>query len=53
MDHFYQISGVGPEDASMLEAYSTLAAIAARTSRSGSGARQWRDLPQSRTWRRS
>ena len=38
MDHFYQISGVGPEDASMLEAYSTLAGIAARTSRIRVGA---------------
>src|SRR5206468_12085318 len=33
MDHFYQIRGVGPETNSMLEAYTTLAAIAARTSR--------------------
>ena len=33
MDHFYQIEGVGPEDAPMLEAYTTLAGIAARTSR--------------------
>src|SRR5579859_2834685 len=33
MDHFYQIRGVGPETEPMLEAYSTLAAIAARTSR--------------------
>jgi len=33
MDHFYQIGGVGPEDAPMLEAYATLAALAARTSR--------------------
>ena len=38
MDHFYQIGGVGPEDASMLEAYSTLAGIAARTSRIRVGA---------------
>ena len=38
MDHFYQISGVGPEEAPMLEAYSTLAAIAARTSRVRLGA---------------
>jgi F420-dependent oxidoreductase-like protein len=38
MDHFYQISGVGPEDASMLEAYATLAGIAARTSRIRVGA---------------
>ena len=33
MDHFYQIGGVGPEDAPMLEAYTTLGALAARTSR--------------------
>ena len=33
MDHFYQIGGVGPEDAPMLEAYATLAALAARTER--------------------
>ncbi|HTC85962.1 MAG TPA: LLM class F420-dependent oxidoreductase [Candidatus Acidoferrum sp.] len=33
MDHFYQIRGVGPETDPMLEAWSTLAAIAARTSR--------------------
>jgi F420-dependent oxidoreductase-like protein len=32
MDHFYQIGGVGPETEPMLEAYSTLAGIAARTS---------------------
>jgi F420-dependent oxidoreductase-like protein len=38
MDHFYQIGGVGPEDAPMLEAYSTLAGIAARTSRVWVGA---------------
>jgi F420-dependent oxidoreductase-like protein len=38
MDHFYQISGVGPEDAPMLEAYSTLAGIAARTARIRLGA---------------
>jgi F420-dependent oxidoreductase-like protein len=38
MDHFYQIGGVGPEEAPMLEAYSTLAAIAARTSRVRVGA---------------
>jgi len=31
MDHFYQIRGVGPETDPMLEAYSTLAGIAART----------------------
>ncbi len=33
MDHFYQIGGVGPEDAPMLEAYTMLAALAARTER--------------------
>ena len=33
MDHFYQIRGVGPETAPMLEAYTTLSAIAAHTSR--------------------
>src|SRR5436190_11100150 len=33
MDHFYQIRGVGPETNAMFEAYTTLAAIAARTSR--------------------
>jgi F420-dependent oxidoreductase-like protein len=33
MDHFYQIAGVGPETAPMLEAYATLSAIAASTSR--------------------
>ena len=33
MDHFYQIRGVGPETEPMLEAYSTLAAIATKTSR--------------------
>ena len=33
MDHFYQIRGVGPETNAMLEAYATLGAIAARTSR--------------------
>ena len=38
MDHFYQIGGVGPEDASMLEAYTTLAGIAARTTRIRVGA---------------
>lgn len=31
MDHFYQITGVGPEDNAMLESYSTLAGIAAST----------------------
>jgi F420-dependent oxidoreductase-like protein len=33
MDHFYQIGVVGREDEPMLEAYSTLAAIAMRTER--------------------
>jgi len=33
MDHLYQIRGVGPETNAMLEAYTTLGAIAARTSR--------------------
>src|SRR5690349_4238395 len=33
MDHFYQISIVGPETEPMLEAYSTLAALAMATSR--------------------
>ncbi|HZK73286.1 MAG TPA: LLM class F420-dependent oxidoreductase [Clostridia bacterium] len=33
MDHFYQIGGIGPETEPMLEAYSTLAAIAAHTTR--------------------
>jgi F420-dependent oxidoreductase-like protein len=33
MDHFYQIGAVGPEDEPMLEAYTTLGALAARTSR--------------------
>ena len=37
MDHFYQIRGVGPEDEPMLEAYTTLGALAARTSRVGLG----------------
>jgi F420-dependent oxidoreductase-like protein len=31
MDHFYQIQGVGPETDPMLEAYTTLGALAART----------------------
>ena len=38
MDHFYQIPVVGPEAEPMLEAYSTLAALAARTSRVRLGA---------------
>jgi F420-dependent oxidoreductase-like protein len=33
MDHFYQIQGVGPETEPMLEAYTTLGALAARTTR--------------------
>jgi len=33
MDHFYQIRGVGPETEPMLEAYTTLAALAAKTNR--------------------
>jgi F420-dependent oxidoreductase-like protein len=32
MDHFYQIRGVGPETEPMLEAYTTLSALAASTS---------------------
>src|SRR5712691_11040798 len=33
MDHFYQIGGVGPETDPMLEAYTTLAAIARETTK--------------------
>jgi F420-dependent oxidoreductase-like protein len=33
MDHFYQIRGIGPETEPMMEAYSTLSAIATQTSR--------------------
>jgi F420-dependent oxidoreductase-like protein len=33
MDHFYQIGPVGPEEQPMLEAYVTLGALAARTTR--------------------
>jgi len=33
MDHFYQIRGVGPETEPMLEAYTTLAGIAAHTTK--------------------
>ena len=33
MDHFYQIGPVGPEEEPMLEAYTTLGALAARTER--------------------
>src|SRR5437773_195009 len=32
MDHFYQIGGVGPETDPMLEAYTTLGALAGQTS---------------------
>lgn len=38
MDHFQQIPGVGREDEPMLEAYATLGALAARTSRVRLGA---------------
>ena len=38
MDHFYQIGVAGREDEPMLEVYSTLAALAARTSRVKLGA---------------
>jgi F420-dependent oxidoreductase-like protein len=33
MDHFYQLPGIGQEDEPMLEAYTTLGALAARTTR--------------------
>ena len=33
MDHLYQIGGIGPETEPMMEAYTTLSAIATRTSR--------------------
>jgi len=33
MDHLYQISGIGPETEPMLEAYTTLSALATQTSR--------------------
>jgi F420-dependent oxidoreductase-like protein len=33
MDHFYQIGTIGPEDEPMLEAYTTLGALAQRTAR--------------------
>ena len=33
MDHFYQIAGIGEEEEPMLEAYTLLGALAARTSR--------------------
>jgi F420-dependent oxidoreductase-like protein len=38
MDHFYQITGVGPETDPMLEAYSTLGALSQRTKRVRLGA---------------
>jgi F420-dependent oxidoreductase-like protein len=33
MDHFYQIGGIGPETDPMMEAYTTLSALATQTSR--------------------
>lgn len=33
MDHFYQISGIGPETEPMMEAFTTLSALATQTSR--------------------
>ena len=33
MDHFYQIRGIGPETEPMMEAYTTLGALAASTTR--------------------
>jgi F420-dependent oxidoreductase-like protein len=33
MDHFYQISGIGPETEPMMEAHTTLSALATQTSR--------------------
>src|SRR5256886_4951137 len=33
MDHFYQIRGIGPETGPMMEAYTTLSALATQTSR--------------------
>jgi F420-dependent oxidoreductase-like protein len=38
MDHFQQIGGLGPPEEAMLEAYTLLAAVAARTSRINLGA---------------
>jgi F420-dependent oxidoreductase-like protein len=38
MDHYHQIAGVGPADDPMLEAYTLLGAVAARTSRVQLGA---------------
>ena len=38
MDHFYQIRGIGPETEPMMEAYTTLAALATQTSRVKLGA---------------
>ena len=37
MDHFYQIAGVGPRTDPMLEAYTLLGALAARTTRASLG----------------
>ena len=37
MDHFYQIRGIGPETEPMMEAYTTLAALATQTSRARLG----------------
>jgi F420-dependent oxidoreductase-like protein len=37
MDHFYQLPGLGPEDDLMLEAYTLLGALAARTSKARLG----------------
>ncbi len=38
MDHFYQIGGIGPETEPMMEAYTTLSALATQTSRVKLGA---------------
>jgi F420-dependent oxidoreductase-like protein len=38
MDHFYQIRGIGPETEPMMEAYTTLSALATQTSRVKLGA---------------
>ena len=49
MDHFYQIGGIGPETDPMLEAYTTLGAIARETTRVKLGdAGHGRHLPQPR-----
>ncbi|GAB3400688.1 LLM class F420-dependent oxidoreductase [Flindersiella endophytica] len=37
MDHFYQLPGIGPEDDLMLEAYTLLGGLAARTSKAKLG----------------